>query len=133
MNIEQWVKENGQVSAAGVLALGIVVGAAIAANAFYMVHALNNTIVVTGSATQNITADGAKWTINISRRADESQVSAGKSILSGDSQSIVTFLSKNGIASSSITVSPVSADQNYDSNTQIHSYNIRRSSLNQSA
>ena len=125
-NIEQWVKENGQVSAAIVLALGIVVGSAIAANAFYAVHTLNNTIVVTGSATQNITADGAKWTIGISRRANESQVPTEKATLADDSQAIVTFLSKNGIASSSITVSPVFADQNYDSNTQVHSYTIHR-------
>jgi hypothetical protein len=126
MDIKMWTTERSQVTSAAVLAVGFVLAAIIAAYAFYAVHTLNNTIVVTGSATRDVTADGAKWSIGVSRSTDVSGVSDGKSILSSDSQSIVRFLMGNGIASTSIEISPVFADQNYDSNSQVHSYNIHR-------
>ncbi|MDB5187610.1 MAG: hypothetical protein JWO50_130 [Candidatus Kaiserbacteria bacterium] len=121
-----WTTERSQVTSAAVLALGFVLAAIIAAYTFYSVHTLNNTIVVTGSATRDVTADGAKWSIGVTRNADVSSVSEGKTALANDSQSIVRFLMANGIASSSIEMSPVFANENYDSNSQIHSYNIRR-------
>lgn len=126
MNIQTWIRENSQVTAASILALGLIVSATVAAYTFYAVHTLDNTISVTGSATRTVTADGAKWTIGINRTASASSVTDGKSTLSTDSEAVVTFLINNGVASSSIDITPVFADQNYDANSQIHSYNIHR-------
>jgi len=115
----------GQVGAAAVLGIGIIIAAAIGAYAFWSVHALDNTLAVTGSSTQNVKADAAKWTVTVSRTSSQDGIPSTEARVSNDAQIVVTFFSAAGIAADKITVSPVFADQNYSSDTNAPlTYNV---------
>jgi hypothetical protein len=107
--------QRGQVGAAAVLGLGIIIAALVASLTFYNVRALDNTLSVTGSATQDVKADAAKWTVSINRSAYESDVPSTQARVSRDTQTVVDFFSKGGIAAKDILVTPVSVDQDYSS------------------
>lgn len=103
------------VTAAAVLGLGVFAAAAVSSLTFYNVRAMDNTLAVTGSATQAVKADSAKWTVSVSRSAYESDVPSTQATVSGDAQAVVNFFTKGGIAASDVQTSPVSVDQDYSS------------------
>ena len=107
--------QRGMVAAAAVLALGIIVAAGIGAYAFYQVRSLDNTLSVTGSATQSVQADAAKWSVSVMRSAFETTVPSTQARVSSDAQAVVNFFATAGIAADKIRVSPVSVDQDYNS------------------
>lgn len=104
------------VAAAGVLGLGIIVAAAIASLTFYNIRSMDNTLSVTGSASQAVQADSAKWTLFVSRSALEGEVPAVQGRVERDMDAVAAFFSQNGIAAGDIRVSPVSVDQDYSYN-----------------
>jgi hypothetical protein len=101
------------IGAAFVLGLGLIVAASIVSYAFYSVHTLGNTLSVTGSATTDVKADAAKWTVNVSRTAFESTIPTVQSRVSLDTQGVVDFLRGAGIDSEKILASAVFVDKNY--------------------
>jgi hypothetical protein len=110
-----------------VLALGLIVAASIGAYAFYGVRSFDNTLSVTGSATMEVEADAAKWTVSISRLAFEGEIPYIQSRVSADTQRTVDFFEKAGVAPEVILVSPVSVDQEYTSDTNApRRYNVRQ-------
>jgi hypothetical protein len=121
-----WFGEKNIVAAATVVTIGFVLASIITSYAFYRVHTLNNTIVVTGSATRDVVADGAKWTIGVNRSSSVEAVSSTKSVVAHDSQAVVDFLRSNGVASDTINMTTVFADQNYEGNGQPRTYNVHR-------
>jgi hypothetical protein len=74
-----------------------------------------DTISVTGSATQEVHADEATWTVDVRRTAFASGVSTAYSQIAHDGQAIAEFFTNQHLASSSVTVSVVYSDQNYSS------------------
>lgn len=88
---------------------------AIGAYTFYRVHTLDNTLSVTGSATQDATADSAKWTVSISRSGYESVLTETQARVSADARAVSDFFAKKGIDTEKITVSPVFVDREYSS------------------
>ncbi len=119
------IKQN-ELGPSGVLALGIVIAAIIGAYAFYSVHALSNTLTVTGSATATSTADIAKLTVSVSRPAYEGSIADVQSRVASDARAVVDFLVKDGFDRDAISESAVSIDREYssDSNAPIK-YSIR--------
>lgn len=108
-----------------ILALGIIVAAALGSYSFYKVHTLTNTLSVTGSATATTTADSAKWTVSVSHSAYESGLGNAQTRVAADTQAIVNFLTKNGIDSTNILVSPVFVDRDWSNNQGAPvSYNV---------
>ncbi len=107
--------QRGMVAAAAVLGLGIITAASIGAYAFYHVRALDNTLSVTGSATQNVKADAAKWSVSVTRSTYESSVASTQARVSADAQTVVNFFNLAHIPEDKILVSPVSVDQDYNS------------------
>ncbi len=107
--------QRGMVAAAAVLGLGIIIAASIGAFTFYRVRALDNTLSVTGSATQAVKADAAKWSVSVARSAFESSVASTQARVSADAQMVVDFFSAAQIPADKILVSPVSVDQEYSS------------------
>ena len=103
------------VAASGVLGLGIIIAALAGALTFYNVHALDNTLSVTGSATQSVKADAAKWSVSVARSAYENEVATVQGKVAHDAQTVVGFFTAAGIAADKVMTSPVSVDQEYSS------------------
>lgn len=109
-----------------VLGLCLIVAAAVGSYAFYRVHTLDNTLTVTGSATQEATADTARWTVSLSRSAYEESVPAAQAKMSADQDAVRTFFAKGGVAADKITMSPTYVDREYsaDQNAPLR-YSVR--------
>lgn len=107
-----------------VLALGFIIAAAIGSYTFYQVRSLSNTLSVTGSATATTTSDSAKWTVSVNRIVVESQLGNGQSRVAADTQSVINFLGKNGIASDHIVASPVFVDRDWSNQNAPSQYNV---------
>lgn len=112
--------------AALTLGLCLIAAAAVGAYAFYRVHTLDNTLSVTGSATEDAVSDSAKWTVTVSRAAYEDSIASTQSRVSSDAQQVATFFVKGGIPGESVTVSPIFVDQEYTSDANApRRYNVR--------
>jgi len=107
--------ERDIVSASAVLGLGIVIASIVGSMTFYNVRSMDNTLSVTGSATQSVKADSAKWTVSVTRSGYEGDVPALQGRVARDTRIVVDFFDRGGIAAEDIHVSPVSVDQDYSS------------------
>jgi hypothetical protein len=105
-----------QIKPAGVLALGLIVSAFIGSYTFYAIRSLENTLVVTGSAKTTVKADSVKWSSSFTRTVTEGSLQSGYAQMARDSKIVNDFLKGQGIASSSITLTPIFVDQNYNYN-----------------
>jgi hypothetical protein len=115
------------VTASAILALGIFLAAALGSYAFYGVHTLDNTLSVTGSATQKATADSARWTVSVSRTAVESEVGSAQTKVDADAKQVSDFFTAAGVSADKITVSTTYVDQVYSSDTRsVRSYSIHK-------
>ena len=110
-----------------IIGLGLIASAAVAAYAFYAVHTLGNTLSVTGSATQSVQADSAKWTVSVTRSAYADSIASTQTKVAADSQQVQDFFTSNGIDKENITTSPIFADQDYSKNQNSGptAYNVR--------
>ena len=95
-------------SAALVLGLWLV-GSGIASRG-------GNTISTTGSASAQVTADTAKWVVDIHRTAYEGGTQAAYSQVASDSKAVQKYFEALNLASSTVLVSVIYTDQNYTSN-----------------
>ena len=102
--------------AATILGTCLIVSAALASLTFYQVHALDSTLEVTGSARKQVTSDVVKWTATFTRQASASQLKTGYSQLAGDLKQVQKFFRDNGVDEKSLTISPVSLEQQYYNN-----------------
>ena len=117
---KQWIP------AAAILGLSLMGAALIAAVAFYNVHTLDNTLSVTGSATQEVDADSGKLTVSVSRLVYESEIAHAQTLVAAEAASVSAFFVKSGAIQENITISPVYVDQEYSSdNNTPRRYNIR--------
>lgn len=71
----------------------------------------NQTIRVTGSASQNVTSDSAAWTINV--KTKKTTLKEGYTQLSSDVKKIKDFLLSNGIDEKNIDFNSVNSYENY--------------------
>lgn len=94
-----------------VVSLGLILAAIVGAVAFYNSRTLDNTLTVTGSAKEQVTADSVKWTFNISRRVTENNLQSGYSQMARDLTAVRNFLNQNNIAEGQITITPIYMDE----------------------
>ena len=99
-----------------IIGVSFVLASAIGAWAFFAVHALDNTLVVTGSAKIDLESDSAKWQISFERKVTESTIAGGYPLLAKDLETIRAFLKASGISDDAITVSPVTTNEIYNYN-----------------
>ncbi|MFZ1987482.1 MAG: SIMPL domain-containing protein [Minisyncoccia bacterium] len=105
--------ENQFVPLGVLLATGlIVVGAIVSVTAISIKNA-SNTISVTGSATTQVSADTAKWTVSAARSVLEDGIPAATTVVIGDVTKISMFFKNAGIAEDAITLGVVHTDQDY--------------------
>jgi hypothetical protein len=88
----------------------------------------NQTIRVTGSASQNITSDSASWNIDIHTK--QPTLKQGYAKLKEDNVKVKKFLLDNGIEEKDITISAISSYQEYkrfpngNTSNEIEGYNL---------
>ncbi len=98
---------------------GVLLGAAfiivgiIASWTAFSIKSANNTISVTGSATEAATADSAKWVVTVTRSTINGFIPQATDQELVDVHQTVAFFEKAGIAADNITVGAVHTDQSY--------------------
>ena len=97
------------VAAATVLVVGALGVAAIAAYTMYDIKLSAASIEVTGSAKEAVTADAARWILNLETKTGINDQQAGYTRLEGASEKIATYLESQGFTefeTPAITTSP---------------------------
>lgn len=94
------------------IALGSIASTYVLSNAVVKFQKLQNqTIRVTGSASQKVTADKASWTINF--RTKKPLLKEGYAKINSDSNKIKEFLIANGIEEGNIKFSSINSYETY--------------------
>ena len=120
-----------------VVLLGIMIAAGSIVSTYILSKSIvefqrlqNQTIRVTGSASEQITSDKASWTINL--RNVKPTLKEGYNRINNDTQITKEFLISNGIEENNIEISPVNSYENYkrtsngNTTNEIESYNVYR-------
>lgn len=123
------------VAGATILALGILGAAGVAGYTAYKVKVAGDTVQVTGSARQAVTADFARWTINLETKTDTYNQQAGLDRLTEATGRIVTYLTEAGFEEVETPAAFVSAEYSYpERSAPIHTgYTVSRSIIVRSA
>ena len=125
MNLVSLEQKYSNALAALILGTCIMGSAGIAAFAFYRVHTLDNTLSVTGSATQEAQADSATLVTTLSHSVSEDSIAATQQHISIDADHLVASFIKSGIVNEHISVSPIFVDNEYSSDTNApRRYNV---------
>jgi len=99
-----------------ILGLSIIISFSVASFTFYKLRATDY-ISTTGSATKEYTSDSVKWTTTITRTVTVATVKDGYTKMASDLAAVKSFLSSNGIADTSINISPIFMNEIYDNNS----------------
>ncbi len=110
---------------AGILGLAIVLSTALASYTFYAVKTYDDTLSVTGSTKERVTADIAKWSITANRVVYENQVASAYEQVAADSAKIKKFLTDSGVEEASVTVTPIFVDDFWGPE-QVRKLNVRQ-------
>ncbi len=111
----QNLSERPFVTPAAILAIALLLGL------FFIGYGLGNrnegnTISVTGSAIQYVSADTASWRVDLARTVSESELASSYAILGKDSKTVFKFLNDQNLASSTVTQGVISTNPIYPSN-----------------
>lgn len=113
------------------IAIGSVCSTYILSEAIVKFQKLQNqTIRVTGSASQNVTSDKASWSLQI--RNKRATLKEGYAKLNADTKKAVEFFTANGISENNIEISSVNSYENYkrlpngNTTNDVESYNVYR-------
>ncbi|MEI6042176.1 MAG: SIMPL domain-containing protein [bacterium] len=100
-----------------VIGITIFLSAVSAAYAFYSVKAMDDAVVVTGSAKKSVISDQVNWSVNFMRPITLDTVKDGYVKMNSDLKVVKDFFAKNGFVESDLTISPVLMNEVYESNT----------------
>lgn len=109
-----------------ILGVSLIAASAIVARTFLDVRKLDNTVVVSGSAKKEVTADSARWTGNFSRTVTKEQMKEGYNQMKADEKIVNNFLIAQGFTAEQIEISPVFMSEiyNYRNNETVKEYNL---------
>lgn len=97
-----------------ILSVAIVLGLAVHGVFMSKRGTAENTITVTGSVKQRVTADFGKWNINISRQAGLTNLQTVIAQLKADDEKIKKFVAGYGIPESDVILQPIKTDKVYE-------------------
>ena len=97
------------VLAAGVLALGVLLGAVAFGLFFYQARERAETIQVVGSASERFRADIAKWRVTLARQVGDGELSSGYERIREDLDRFLARLEEAGVPRAAVSVQPVNA------------------------
>jgi hypothetical protein len=100
-----------------VIGSSIILSAVIFSFSFYNSRVSSDSISVTGSASQEVVSDSAKFSGNFSRIVKLSSLKAGYNQIASDLKIVRAFLAEQKIDEKDVTISTVSMEQNYDYNS----------------
>ena len=96
-----------------ILGLSLIGSALIGSVTMYKIRALDNTLSVTGSTKERVSADTAKWSIDVERIVLEGELAQGYEGVTADTKKVKAFLTKQGFAETEIRMSPISSNEYY--------------------
>jgi hypothetical protein len=96
-----------------ILGASLVLASGIVSGVIYKVKALDNTLVVTGSAKTLVSADLVKWSMRFSRTVPVADLKGGYSSMEKDLGVVKTFFKQNGVDDTTLVISPIFVDKNY--------------------
>ncbi len=99
-----------------IIGLCLVISSVIFSVAFYNSRITTDSISVTGSASQEVVSDNAKFSGNFSRIIKLSNLKSGYEQMAADLKTVKDFLAAQNIVDKDVTISTVSMEQNYDYN-----------------
>lgn len=111
-----------------IIGISILLASCVGAYAFYSVHALDNTLSVTGSTKERVMSDSAKWSIDVERIIDEGAIVKGYEGVADDTVKVKKYLGLNGFKPEEITTSPISTSDYYTGSGENQ---IRKTSVRQ--
>lgn len=100
-----------------IIGVAMIIAVMVGAYAFITARGFDNTLTVTGSATQDVVADSAKWSFSLSEQGVEGDLQSATARLGHDLDAAKKFLSQNGVADADITITPVMTDEVYKYNS----------------
>jgi hypothetical protein len=99
-----------------IVGVSLVVAAIVVASTFLNIKKMDDVITVSGSSTQHVTSDTARWTASFSRSATVDNLKAGYAQMKQDEKTVGDFLISQGFDKSSFEISPVFMNEIYKSN-----------------
>lgn len=111
--METMNKNSGQI----ILAIGLII-ATIIGGIFYATNRETgkNTLTVTGSARMSVVADNVIWRTSFTRNVEGSLLKTGYADMARDLAVVKQFILKQGIADTSVTVSPIMVNEDWQNN-----------------
>lgn len=110
-----------------ILGGAIVLAALVIAIGLYRIRAMDNTLVVTGSAKERVSADTAKWVGSFARTVPEAGLREGYAAMSRDESAVMRFLSEKGFSGEAAKASQVFLDDMGRYNPQLpREYTLRQ-------
>ncbi|MEY2664514.1 MAG: hypothetical protein RIT04_322 [Candidatus Parcubacteria bacterium] len=117
---------NTYIISALILGGAFIIAAFVGGYTYYSVQSLSNTLSVTGSAKQSVTADSAKWTIGTSQVVTPDRTSSGYETVTDATTRIREYLVKHGIPADQISVSPIFTDEYYGGPNESRKVNVHQ-------
>jgi hypothetical protein len=110
------ILEKSLIKTSVILGIFLVIGVSIISYSLYQIKASDNSLSVTGSAKQAVSADKVKWNGNFSRTVLASNLKTGYAQMKADEAIVSKFLKDNGIVDTELTISPISMQEQYNYN-----------------
>lgn len=110
------ILEKSLIKTSIILGVFLIIGVSIVSYSMYQIKASDNSLSVTGSAKQAVSADMVKWNGSFSRTVYASSLKTGYSQMKNDEAIVSKFLKDNGVVDIEITISPISMQEQYDYN-----------------
>jgi hypothetical protein len=106
--------DKGLLKTSLILGICFIIGLSLVSYTLFQIKEADNTLSVTGSAKQSVTADMVKWSSSFTRTVLASNLKSGYTQMKNDETIVSNFLKSNGITDTEMTISPISMQKNYN-------------------
>lgn len=123
------------VAAATVVGAALIISTIVGGYTFYQIRTADDTITVTGSAKEGVTADFGRWTINLEAKVGVGEQQTALNRLEAAKNTIIKYLEKQGLTDVESPVAQVNATYYYPQNSEpvMTGYTATRSIIVRSA
>jgi len=112
--------EKNLIKSSLILGACFIIGLIVVSYTMFQIKEADNTLSVTGSAKQSVTADVVKWNSSFTRTVFTSNLKTGYAQMKQDEAIVSKFLKDNGITDTELTISPVSMQIQYNYNKTVN-------------
>ncbi|MFA5086078.1 MAG: SIMPL domain-containing protein [Candidatus Paceibacterota bacterium] len=107
------VLEKSLVKTSVIIGIFFILGVGLISGTLMNIKEADNSLSVTGSAKQSVTADVVKWNSNFSRTVLASNLKGGYAQMKSDEAIVSKFLKDSGVTDAEMTISSVSMQKQY--------------------